>query len=162
MLKASFKTAYLQREVPMTVAVAGDKPLVVGEMVTLTAASGAVPASIKSAATVAAATHIIAQSDMTMEYGHVPVEYRDYRYSDQVKGTVSDVTNLLGVYESKAAFPAAASANNNKYAFAIDEQKVYKSNGTAWAADTGITVTSKKVALFKILNTDDLKIRVNN
>ena len=93
MFKASFKTAYLQREIPMTVAVAGDKPLVVGEMVTLTAASGAIPASIKSAATVAAATHIIAQSDMTMEYGHVPVEYRDYRYSD----TVADSTKVKKV-----------------------------------------------------------------
>lgn len=89
MFKASFKTAYLQREVPMTVAVLGASPLVVGQMVTLTAASGAVPAYIASAATVAAATHIIAQSDMTMEYGHVPVENRDYAYSDQVATTIS-------------------------------------------------------------------------
>lgn len=89
MFKASFKTAYLQREVPMTVAVLGKSPLVVGQMVTLTAASEAVPAYIASAATVAAATHIIAQSDMTMEYGHVPVENRDYAYSDQVAATIS-------------------------------------------------------------------------
>ena len=89
MFKASFKTAFLQREVSMTVAVVGDKAPVVGEMVTLTAASGAVPASIKSAATVAAATHIIAQSDMTMEYGHVPVENRDYKYSDEVAATIA-------------------------------------------------------------------------
>ena len=161
---AEFITARFQREIPMEVAV-GVTPssyLRVGQMVKVV--DGVV--KTLSASTISAAkeeaTHIIAQSDMTMEYGHVPVEYRDYRYSDQVKGTVSDVTNLLGAYESKAAFPAAASANNNKYAFAIDEQVVYKSNGTAWAADTGITVTSKKVALFKILNTDDLKIRVNN
>lgn len=161
---AEFITARFQREIPMEVAV-GVTPssyLRVGQMVKVvdgvvkTLSASTIPAAEKEA------THIIAQSDMTMEYRHVPVENRDYRYSDQVKGTVSDVTNLLGAYESKAAFPAAASANNNKYAFAIDEQKVYKSNGTAWAADTGITVTSKKVALFKILNTDDLKIRVNN
>ena len=161
---AEFITARFQREIPMEVAV-GVTPssyLRVGQMVKVV--DGVV--KTLSASTISAAkeeaTHIIAQSDMTMEYGHVPVENRDYRYSDQVKGTVSDITNLLGAYESKAAFPAAASTNNNKYAFAIDEQKVYKSNGTAWAADTGITVTSKKVALFKILNTDDLKIRVNN
>ena len=111
MLKASFKTAYLQREVPMTVAVAGDKPLVVGEMVTLTAASGAVPASIKSAATVAAATHIIAQSDMTMEYGHVPVENRDYKYSDEVAATIA------------AAGPVTASTPTKKVAlFAITDK----------------------------------------
>ena len=161
---AEFITARFQREIPMEVAV-GVTPssyLRVGQMVKVvdgvvkTLSASTIPAAKTEA------THIIAQSDMTMEYGHVPIEYRDYRYSDQVKGTVSDVSNLLGAYESKAAFPAAATGNNNKYAFAIDEQKVYKSNGTAWAADTGITVTSKKVALFKILNTDDLKIKVNN
>lgn len=112
MFKASFKTAYLQREVPMTVAVVGDKPLVVGEMVTLTAASGNVPASIKSAATVAAATHIIAQSDMTMEYGHVPVENRDYKYSDEVAATIA-----------AAAGPVAASTPTKKVAlFAITDK----------------------------------------
>ena len=30
------------------------------------------------------AMYIVAQSDMTLEYGHVPVENRDYRYSDAV------------------------------------------------------------------------------
>lgn len=111
MFKASFKTAYLQREIPMTVAVAGDKPLVVGEMVTLTAASGAIPASIKSAATVAAATHIIAQSDMTMEYGHVPVENSDYKYSDEVAATIA------------AAGPVAANTPTKKVAlFAITDK----------------------------------------
>ena len=161
---AEFITARFQREIPMEVAV-GVTPssyLRVGQMVKVVDGVVKTLSASTEAAAKTEATHIIAQSDMTMEYGHVPVEYRDYRYSDQVKGTVSDVSNLLGAYESKAAFPAAATGNNNKYAFAIDEQKVYKSNGTAWAADTGITVTSKKVALFKILNTDDLKIRVNN
>lgn len=161
---AEFITARFQREIPMEVAV-GVTPssyLRVGQMVKVVDGVVKTLSASTEAAAKTEATHIIAQSDMTMEYGNVPVEYRDYRYSDQVKGTVSDVSNLLGAYESKAAFPAAATGNNNKYAFAIDEQKVYKSNGTAWAADTGITVTSKKVALFKILNTDDLKIRVNN
>ena len=161
---AEFITARFQREIPMEVAV-GVTPssyLRVGQMVKVVDGVVKTLSASTEAAAKTEATHIIAQSDMTMEYGHVPVEYRDYRYSDQVKGTVSDVSNLLGAYESKSAFPAAATGNNNKYAFAIDEQKVYKSNGTAWAADTTITVTSKKVALFKILNADDLKIRVNN
>ena len=161
---AEFITARFQREIPMEVAV-GVTPssyLRVGQMVKVVDGVVKPLAASTEAAAKTEATHIIAQSDMTIEYRHVPVEYRDYRYSDQVKGTVSDVSNLLGAYESKAAFHAAATGNNNKYAFAIDEQKVYKSNGTAWAADTTITVTSKKVALFKILNTDDLKIKVNN
>ena len=111
MFKASFKTAYLQREIPMTVAVLGASPLVVGQMVTLTAASGAVPAYIASAATVAAATHIIAQSDMTMEYGHVPVENRDYKYSDEVAATIA------------AAGPVTASTPTKKVAlFAITDK----------------------------------------
>ena len=28
--------------------------------------------------------YIVAQSDQTMEYGHVPVEMRDYRYDNKV------------------------------------------------------------------------------
>ena len=36
-------------------------------------------------AAVAVGDYIIAQSDQTMGYGHVPVEDRDYRYSDEVK-----------------------------------------------------------------------------
>ncbi len=161
---AEFITARFQREIPMEVAV-GVTPssyLRVGQMVKVVDGVVKTLSASTEAAAKTEATHIIAQSDMTMEYGHVPVEYRDYRYSDQVKGTVSDVSNLLGAYESKADFPAAATGNSGKYAFAMDEQKVYKSSGTAWAADTTITVTSKKVALFKILNTEDLKIRVNN
>lgn len=161
---AEFITARFQREIPMEVAV-GVTPssyLRVGQMVKVVDGVVKTLSASTEAAAKTEATHIIAQSDMTMEYGHVPVEYRDYRYSDQVKGTVSDVSNLLGVYESKSDFPAAATGNANKYAYAMDEQKVYKSSGTAWAVDTGITVTTKKVALFKILNTDDLKIRVNN
>lgn len=111
MFKASFKTAYLQREIPMDIAVASDKPLVVGEMVTFTAPNNDVPGYIKSAATVAAATHIVAQSDMTMEYGHVPVENRDYKYSDKVAATIA------------AAGPVAASTPTKKVAlFAITDK----------------------------------------
>lgn len=92
MLKAKFKTAYGQREIPMDVAVVGTSDLAVGQLVTLTAANGSVPAYISAATTVAAATHIIAQSDMTMEYGHIPVEDRNYTYSDKVAPTASTAT----------------------------------------------------------------------
>lgn len=90
MYKAKFKTAYDQREIVMDVAVVGSTDLVVGELVTLTAATSTVPAYISSAASVSAATHIVAQSDMTMEYGHVPVEARNYAYSDKVKATAAE------------------------------------------------------------------------
>ena len=64
----------------------------VGQLVTLTAANDSVPAYISSAASAAAATHIVAQSDMTMEYGHVPVEERNYAYSDKVKVTAASAS----------------------------------------------------------------------
>ena len=97
MYKAKFRTAYDQREIVMDVAVIGSSDLVVGQLVTLTAASGNVPAYISSAESVSAATHIVAQSDMTMEYGHVPVENRDYAYSDKVKVTAASASNTSPV-----------------------------------------------------------------
>lgn len=87
MLKGSFKTAYLQREVPMDVAVIGSVALKVGQLVTFTASAAGKPDSIAAAASLAAATHIVAQSDMTLGYGHVPVENRDWKYSDTVAAT---------------------------------------------------------------------------
>ena len=94
MLKGEFRTAYLQREIPLDVAVVTATNLVVGELVKLTPANGDVPAYIESAANLADATHMIAQSDMTMEYGHVPVEYQDWRYSDKVAGTATSVAGV--------------------------------------------------------------------
>ena len=78
-MKAKFRTAYDQREIVIDAKVAAD--VTVGTLVTVTFGT---PNNIAAASTLAAATHIIAQSDMTMEYGHVPVENRDYRYSDKV------------------------------------------------------------------------------
>ena len=79
--KGTFKTAYLQREIVVDAKVATN--VIVGQLVTLSGDT------ISSAATADAATHIIAQSDMTMEYGHVPVEYRDYKYSDVVAASTT-------------------------------------------------------------------------
>lgn len=101
MLKGEFKTAYLQREIPLRVAVVSATNLVVGELVTLTAGADGKPDYITSAVSKSAATHIIAQSDMTMEYGHVPVEYQDWRYSDKVAPTVAAVANITTTTETK-------------------------------------------------------------
>ena len=98
MFKAKFKTAYLQREIPVEVAVIGAAALEVGQLVTLTPTNGTNPDYIAAAAgatasaALSAATHIIAQSDMTMEYGHVPVEDRDYKYSPEVAVTAGTIS----------------------------------------------------------------------
>lgn len=78
MPKAHFKTAYLQREIVLDVKVNAD--MEVGDLVTL--AEGEI--SAKEAGPAAAGDLIVAQSDMTMEYGHVPVEQHDWRYSPKV------------------------------------------------------------------------------
>lgn len=83
---AHFKTAWLQKEIPLQADVVGTTDLHVGDYVKLT--TGDDFAYIEKS-TIANATHLIAQSDMTLEYGHVPVEHRDYRYSDAVKCTVN-------------------------------------------------------------------------
>lgn len=90
--QANFKTAYLQRELPVDAKAASPLELHVGDVVsgtvgadgvlTIAARSNAVEATAKSS--VAVGDYIVAQSDMTMEYGHVPVENRDYRYNDKV------------------------------------------------------------------------------
>lgn len=85
---AKFKTAYLQKEITVDAAVIGSG-LVVGSMITLTPATATLPISIAAAVSLASATHIIAQSDMTQEYGHVPVERRSYAPSTAVAATYS-------------------------------------------------------------------------
>ena len=90
--QANFKTAYLQREIAVDAKSASPLELHVGDVVsgtvgadgvlTIAARSNAVEATAKSS--VAVGDYIVAQSDMTMEYGHVPVENRDYRYNDKV------------------------------------------------------------------------------
>ena len=83
---AGFKTAYLQREVHLDCDVVGSSPLKVGDCVQYVAATGSNGAHIKKSS-LANATHIIAQSDQTLVYGHVPVENRDYRYDPSVATT---------------------------------------------------------------------------
>lgn len=95
MAKGHFITAYLQREIPLDIAVKTSAlteaaALEVGQLVTLVASAGAdIPAYIEAAASLAVATHIIAQSDVTMNAGHVPIENRDYKYSNKILGTIT-------------------------------------------------------------------------
>lgn len=93
--RASFKTAYLQREDVLIAPAAASIDARVGDVVKINANGKlekvAVTGQSTAAAAIAAAkaavqvgNYILAQSDMTMDYGHVPVENRDYRYSDKV------------------------------------------------------------------------------
>ena len=84
-MKAKFRTAYDQREVVIDAKVTAD--VTVGTLVKVTYGT---PNTIAAATGKDDATHIIAQSDMTMEYGHVPVENRDYKYSDVVKTSTTE------------------------------------------------------------------------
>ena len=94
---ASFKTAYLQKEDYIDADVVGTDDLKVGDCVQLTEATDSAGAYIQKSS-LANATHIIAQSDQTLAYGHVPVEYRDYKYNDSVAVTsASAPTSTDGV-----------------------------------------------------------------
>lgn len=89
----SFKTAYLQHEIVEDVKVTAGKGQVlhVGDIVKIT--NGVLGLVLSASATAAGSVvfpalttdmYIVAQSDQTMEYGHVPVEMRDYRYDNKV------------------------------------------------------------------------------
>ena len=88
-LMAEFKTAYLQREVALDVKVAAD--VRVGQVCTL--ANDTITAS--TAATASVGNVIIAQSDMTVGKGHIPIENRDHNYSDVVKASASDKKHVM-------------------------------------------------------------------
>lgn len=106
--RANFKTAYLVKEEVIDAAVTAD--VKVGDVVTIanegtesaqispivastsdsesTSASENIATVVASAkASISEGQLIIAQADMTMEYGHVPVEDRDYKYSPLVAST---------------------------------------------------------------------------
>lgn len=80
---AEFKTAYLQREIPMQVKVASD--LKVGDLCTYSASTN----TITGADTATVGCYIVAQSDMTMGNGHVPVERRSYVYDPKVAASTT-------------------------------------------------------------------------
>lgn len=87
---ARFKTGYLQREIPIVATLAAD--LKVGQICTFSGVDGTALAALGDSAALAAGQYIIAQSDMTMGYGHIPVENRDYRYSEVVAASTTPKT----------------------------------------------------------------------
>lgn len=175
--KGEFKTAYLQREIPVDAAVMHGDGLVVGNLVKFVeATANTVPYIVAAtgndkAAALADATHIIAQSDMTLEYGHVPVEAQDYRYKKTVACTVEPGTAgkaFLGVSATKAGINATydAIATVGDCVYVTADGKVYKcsvakSGNTAatWVEDTAAVVGVKKVALFALFNKDDVIVK---
>lgn len=109
--RGEFKTAYLQHEVALDLKVkaaggvaSGDTPstsqiLHVGDIVKIVnnelqlVVAGAATGGAIADPALTTDMYIVAQSDQTMEYGHVPVELRDYRYVD----TVADKTTVKKV-----------------------------------------------------------------
>lgn len=81
---AEFKTAYLQREIPVMATLTAN--LKVGQLCSY---NGTALAAVADATAVAVGQYIIAQSDMTMGNGHVPVEQRNYAYSDVVAASTT-------------------------------------------------------------------------
>lgn len=82
--KASFKTGWNQREIPASMKVTGDGR--VGYLYTI----GTDTLTLLNTAPVAGTKYaMIAQSDDTLGYGHVPVEHRDWQYSDEVKASAT-------------------------------------------------------------------------
>lgn len=88
---ASFKTAYLQREIPVKATVA--KELRVGQLCTY---NGTALAGVENGTAVAVGQYIVAQSDVTMGDSHVLVEQHNYNYSDKV--AVSATPKLVALF----------------------------------------------------------------
>ena len=89
--KAYFKTALGQREIVLDCKVAAD--VAVGTLCKYDASTNTLSASTS---TPVEGDYIIAQSDMTMEYGHVPVEFQDHRYDPKV--AASTETKKVAVF----------------------------------------------------------------
>lgn len=123
---ANFKTAYLQREVVLDVVGVASETMTVGQIFSMSGnqinplviGSGA-DASAAIASAIGAVTtgmFIVAQGDQTMEYGHVPVEYADYKYDPTVyltngghkKVAAFMITNLADLNLSATAYSYSA------------------------------------------------------
>lgn len=191
---AAFKTAYLQRALALDVAVdataqvddasntalakafavrqAAPEALTavkVGDLVVLSAGS---VNSIKRTLSLAAATHMVAQSDNTMENGHIPVENRDYRYFPMVNGTgvINSLTaNVAWNASSDYAVGRIIKNNGTENITVATATATTKTiaPGEVWyvsakVASTSITlskfITVKKVNLYKIVNKEDILI----
>lgn len=98
--KAGFKTAYLQREMVLDGKASGSLTVHVGDVLYLSSGNLVNRSNANKDTAIASVQngdYIVAQSDMTMEYGHVPVENRDYRYDDKV--VLSTAAKKIAVYQ---------------------------------------------------------------
>ena len=164
MYKAKFKTAYLQREIPVDAVVVASNPMKLGAVAKVTfyepdvAVVEAITANDVDAAKTAM-THIIAQSDMTLEYGHVPVENRDYKYSDEVAASVAALANFDGFFASAQALSTGKGNGTNGHCALVKKSEgeyyKYTSNGTTYS-NSNVVVKLKKVALFAIADKSDV------
>lgn len=91
---AHFRTGYQQYVLPVDATVAVD--LAVGDLVVITPANGSTPAAIAKASTLAAATHMIALTDETMNGKYVPTDTKNYAPSNKV--AASTAVKKVGVY----------------------------------------------------------------
>ena len=101
---AHFRTAYGQREIILTGTVASE--LKVGDLVAVTGTYNNASISAKKTS-IAQATHIIAQSDMTLEYGHVPVENRDWKYVPTVAAGSNKKVAVFAITDKNDIIPDA-------------------------------------------------------
>lgn len=97
---AKFKTAYLQREVVMDAILASSGTSAadgmvaatdykVGDLVKYTKSTNTLAPVATAPTTNDGTYYFFAQSDQTMDYGHVPVEDRDYRYNPSIAKSTS-------------------------------------------------------------------------
>ena len=161
---AEFKTAYLQRAIPLDAAVV-DTGLAVGALVKY-GISGTTPV-VSAAADLADATHIIAQSDMTLiPEDHPKTDYRDYRYSAAVKPLDASIKadTFIGAYATTSDLPTATSTNTGKTALVLKDGKIYTSTAGgsstySWVAGAAaITLTTKHLSLYALVDKTDVKV----
>ena len=91
---AHFRTGHDQYVLTIDAKVAAK--LVVGDLVTLTPASGSTPASIAKATTLAAATHMIALADEAVGGNYIATDLKNYKPSGEV--AASTVAKKVAVY----------------------------------------------------------------
>lgn len=165
MYKAKFRTAYLQREIPVDCVVVGENALEVGELVTVEfyehdyAIIEAVTANTVGEAK-ELGNYIIAQSDQTMEYGHVPVEDRDYKYNPEVAVSIdgsNPLPNFDGFYDSAQELNSAVGNGTSGHTALVKTAEgkymKYSSNGSNYS-NSNVAVQLKKVALFPVVEND--------
>ena len=91
---AHFRTGYQQYVLPVDATVAVD--FKVGDLVIVTPANGSTPAAITKAASLAAATHMIALTDETMNGKYVHTDDKNYSPSDKVAASIT--VKKVGIY----------------------------------------------------------------